>query len=385
MRKKLLYVIGAPLVLVSVLLLKVEFSFSGDHEGFYLLKGVHGAWLEVTDDLFPEDTDRLIYGYAFPALKHVVTGTGCADTRTPCLNFEWNEGTGRGFIKTSYPDGRKLLICLSRFRDDDNNFSSGLFLGGNLPATDPDARLFDRNETGMAYFDGKRYYHIWCNANEGIIDDSNRLVVPERWKFVGSAVVKNSPGELVLRSSHRASINNVPVMVERTLYYRRGDPYVTLVTRLANVGTTGTGLTYFYGDEPWVGNYGTSAGDVGWLKDRLVTTETEIDTRHNSFAGMFDYGNPLAGEQHVYTNMANFVEWQKENPPDRAYFSNSLVKVGSGKDKVPLADHLNRVIALEWGKFLLQPGQSYQFTIAVGMAGSDPKTLMPVKPRTGLN
>jgi hypothetical protein len=34
---------------------------------------------------------------------------------------------------------------------------------------------------------------------------------------------------------------------------------------------------------------------------------------------------------------------------------------------------------------MLKPGESFSFAIAVGMAGKDPKTGFPVKPKTGLN
>lgn len=383
-KKRLLFV-GALLVVIGVVFVKVEFNLTYDREGLYLLKGVNGAWLEITDDLFPEDTDRLINSYVFSGFKHVVTQSGCTATGSPCMDFEWNTTSGRGFIKTKYPDGKKLLICLSRFKDDNGKYVSGLFLGGNLPPSDPDAEIFNKNESGMAYFDGTRYFHIWCNVNEGFFDDSNKLIEPANWTFIDSKVLENSPTDLTLLSRHQVQINNVPVTFERYLFYEAGNTYVTLVTTFKNIGKTNTAFSYMYGDEPWVGNYGTSAGDIGWLKDRLVKTEMQIDTKHNTYAGIFDYGNDLAGEQNIYTNQANFIEWQQTDPPDLAYFSNQFGKFGKQEDKIPLSSHTNRVIALHWGKFILQPGQSYTFKIAVGMATNNPQTKLPVKPDTGLN
>ncbi|MDD5284678.1 MAG: hypothetical protein PHD54_02365 [Desulfuromonadaceae bacterium] len=385
MSTKKYFLAAAVLSVVSSILLKVNFDFCGDYEGVFLLKGQHGAWLEITDDLFPEDIERFITGYALSNFKRVVSNGACSASDSPCMNYEWNSATGRGFIKTSYPDGRKFLICLSRFKDSADKKPSGLILGGNLPPIDPDANYFDRNETGMAYFDGTRYYHIWCNANEGIIDESSRLISPENWKYIDSRVQENSPKDLTLFSRHQAVINNVPITVERTLFYEVGNTYVTLLTKIINVGKTSTAFSYLYGDEPWVGNFGTSAGDIGWLKDRLVTTEMPVDTSHYDHAGIYDYGNILAGEKHVYTNKANFIEWQHENHPDYAFFSNDFAKVGEPEAKTPLASHTNRVIALLWGKLLLQPNQSFMFKMAVGMADVNPRTKMPVKPETGIN
>ena len=379
------WIIVALLVTVCTLVAwKIDFDWSGDWEGVFLLKGEGGKWLELTDDLFPEEVDRYLGGFGLTQFKRVFTNGYCSDTGY-CTNLEWNAATGRGFIKTKYQGNKKLLICLSRFKDDDDISPKGIFLGGALPPTDQDADIFDKNESGMAYFDGTRYYHIWCNVNEGIIDGANKLLVPERWRFLGSSIIKSTADDLTLVSRHRAMVNNVPVMVERYLFYGTGDTYITLVTKLTNVGNNSTSFTYFYGDEPWVGNYGTSAGDVGWLKDGIVETESMIDTRKDSYAGIFDYGNALAGEKHVYTMMANFIEWQQVNAPSAAYFSNEFGKVGKPGDKIPLSSHLNRVIALEWGKLTLEPEQSFTFKIALGMAAYDPKLNLPVKPFTGLN
>jgi len=66
---------------------------------------------------------------------------------------------------------------------------------------------------------------------------------------------------------------------------------------------------YVYGDEPWLGNYGSSAGDVGWVADGLVLHEGAIDVNKYNFLGFYDYGNDVIVELHNFTGMANFIEW----------------------------------------------------------------------------
>lgn len=385
MGRKSYVVIGVLVLLCVLAYAKVQFDFCGDYEGIYLLKGEGGGWLEVSDDVFPEDVERYLGGFGLTGLKRAVANGWCADPADACLNFEWNEEAGRGFLESRYPQGQKLLICLSRFRNDENVRSHGLFLGGNLPPTNPEGELGNPNETGMTWFDGKRFYHIWCNVNEGIVDQANRLQEPQQWAYTGSRIVKSTPNGLTLTSSHQAVVNGVPVNVERYLFYETGDAFVTLVTTLTNVGKETTRFSYFYGDEPWVGNYGTSGGDVGWVKNGLVLTETALDPKKESYAGIFDYGNELAGEQHVYTKTANFIEWQRQNGPTAVYFSNQFGKVARPEEKVPLAHHTNRVIGLEWGQLQLAPGASFTFRLAVGMAAYDPDLKLPIKPYTGLN
>ena len=373
------------LVVTATLATKISFHYCNDHEGIFILKGEKGDWLEVADDLFPEESSRLIWGKPLTLLKKVSVSGACTSSDTPCTSYEWNEKSGRGFIKMSRPDGRKLIVNLGRFLDSEGKLVSGLFLGGGLPPSDPDYNLFNKNETGMAYFDGRRYYHIWCNANEGVVDAANVPIPPSHWQYISSKVLESSANDVTLVSSHRVLINNVPVTVERLLFYQTGNNYITLVTNFTNVGTVPTTFSYSYGDEPWIGDYGSSAGNVGWLGDRVVLTEMDIDPRKYSYAGMFDYGNPLAGESHeFYTRKANFIEWQPESRPDFAYFANRFGAAINKGENLPLSSPTDRVIALHWGPNILSPGQSFSFTISVGMADTDPTTGLPKKPDTHL-
>jgi len=387
MRKRKICVVVAALLLVlcTVIASKVTFEYRNDHEGIFLLKGQNGDWLEISDDLFPEEASRLLWGRSLGFFKSVATGGACASAIKPCLTYEWNTKMGRGFIKTVYPDGRRLVFNLGRFLDSNGQAVSGLFLGGGLPPYDPDFLQFNKNQTGMAYYDGSRYYHIWCNVNEGIVDAANISISPSQWQLTSSNVIESSADDLTLVSRHRVMINNVPVTIERFLFYQSGDTFVTLVTKFTNIGSAPTSFSYIYGDEPWIGNYGSSAGNVGWLKDRIAQTEMAIDTRRYTYAGMFDYGNPLAGEHHeFYTQKANFLEWQPDSRPDLAYFANQFDHFAPAEKKVALNSTDNRIIALMWGPRTLDPGMSFSFNISVGMADNDPKTGLPVKPDTHL-
>jgi hypothetical protein len=100
---------------------------------------------------------------------------------------------------------------------------------------------------------------------------------------------------------------------------------------------------------------------------------------------MYDYGNDLAGEDHRFTGVANFIEWERGSRPDIAYIANSSSGLINHGKAVPLDSRTNRFIGLQYGPFLLKPGDSFNFSIAVGMAGKDPETGFPVKPRTGIN
>lgn len=383
----LLFAAVVIIAFIPVLHTTVRFSFDPRVEGFFILHGDDGYWLELADDLVPEDATRLIWAMPHYPFRTSVTSQKCSDSDRPCLDFRWDKRYGRGFIRNTWPDGSKLVINLSRFRDSNGKYPSGIFIGGGLPPSDPDFQFMNNEATGMTYFDGQRWYHVWCNSNEGLVSPAQPFLPSyvTDWDFKGSWVREADAKSVTFESRHSLKFTGVPLDVERFLFYYAGNSYVILTTNFTNKGKVPVTLQYMYGDEPWIGDFGSSAGDVGWMERELIFTEREIDTRQHTYFGMYDYGNELAGEDHRYTGIANFIEWDKDSKPTRAYISNFSGGASSDNKIVPLTSQTNRFIGLQYGPLMLKPGETFSFTIAVGMAGRDPKTGFPVKPITGLN
>jgi hypothetical protein len=372
---------------ITMLYNKIQLDFNPAVEGFFILKGTYGYWLELTDDLTPEDAPQLLWALPLYPFKKVVTPTLKTNERGSHLDFKWDKKGGRGFIRNNWSDGRKLVINLGRFRETNGKYPSGLFIGGGLPPSDPDYRFLNNDATGMTYFNGLRWFHVWCNVNEGIVSPSAPFQpsYPADWQFRGSWIREDKGTDLTIESSHTLTLTGVPLDFNRMLFYTIGNKYVILATKITNRGTVPVSMQYLYGDEPWVGNFGSSAGDVGWDAKGLLLSEHELDTKRSSFIGMFDYGNQLAGETHTFTGIANFIEWDHAEPPDKAYVSNFSGGTMQGPKPMPLVSTTNRFIGLQWGPRTLNPGESFNFTIAVGMADNDTKTGMPKPPKTELN
>ncbi|HEY6837824.1 MAG TPA: hypothetical protein VI389_03695, partial [Geobacteraceae bacterium] len=290
-----------------------------------------------------------------------------------------------GFIRNFLGDGTQLLTSFGRYMDDDKEYVHGLFVGGGLPPSVMGGDNVFMDETGMAYFDRRRWYHIWCNVNEGIVSAVARQPVPpSQWQFLGSKVINKSSKRLAITSSHQVTIDGVPLRIDRYVYLKAGDTFFVLTIKITNIGSAPAAYLYLYGDEPWVGNYGSSAGDVGWVSDHLVNYEAVIDSSKYSYAGIYHYGNSAIGEAHDYTRMADFLEWFGTDKP-LAYFSNDtgVVNDTSGT-KVPLSSN-TRFIGLIWGPRQLAPGETASYTLAVGMAGHDAARDFPVKPPVNLD
>ena len=366
-----------------------NFNFYGDWEGLYLMKGESGYRYEVTDDLFPDGVHRLIVQIPTGWLARCFSvARSCTASVGNCMQYEWNEKAGRGFILNRFGDGSRLLMCFSRFKDDSGLTPSGIFIGGGLPEYEEENPAVKLNETGMAFYDGKQWFHIWCSVNEAIASGVNpqHIYFPSQWKYLRSRVLEQGAHHITLSSTHELTVEGVPLQVNKYLFYRTGDHYFTLVTQLTNIGTKPTSFYYTYGDEPWLGNYGTSGGNIGWTNGRLVTHEGEIDTKTTSYVGMFDYGNNAIREGHDFTGRANFIEWRDDSRPDMVYFSNTVAGFSSKTpENVPLASPTSRFVGLQWGPRVLKPGQATSFTFAVGMAETNPITGFPVSPRTTIN
>lgn len=376
------------LVVVILIAATARINIRGAYDGLYLLKGGPGAVFEVKDTVLLGEYERVLMKIEFGAL---FSKSGREDGSGPAVNefrYSWQKDEGAGYIKSFFADGTKLIISFGRFLDSQGSAPEGVFVGGGLPYHEYEKSEVTMNETGMAFFDGSTWRHLWCNANESLNSALNphTILYPSNWTFLGSKVLYATNRKLIIRSRHEALLDGAPLRMDRFALYRAGDHYFILVIKIMNLGQRPAGFYYIYGDEPWVGDFGTSRGNVGWVRDRLYYYEGVVDPVKYSYAGMFDYGNKMTPQGRAeFTGTANFIEWLEGNKPDLVYFSNTIGSFADEKDRVPLTSEFNRVLMLQWGPKSLDPGQMELIILALGMADRDAKTGMPSKPTVKLN
>lgn len=381
-RKPLLMSLSA-LLLLAALLATVRFTIHGDLEGIYILKGSHGKLLELKDDVLLGEYERVLFKadrHTFHLLsRHLPEST----PHEAYLTYQWNRKWGHGFVQSFAADGSRFIVCFSRFRDSNGTVPRGLFVGGGLPYSRYESSKVQLNETGVAFYKNAHWYHIWCNANEAIAGSNSpdRLQFPANWEYLGSKICYATSKKIMLQSSHRTEVDGVPVRIERFMLYRAGDRYFILVTRIQNIGAQPTGYFFVYGDEPWVGDYGSSMGNIGWVGDRLYHYEAMVDPTLYNFAGMYDHGNPVVlGEHGPFSDTANFIEWLGDLRPDLVYFSNKEGEISDESARIPLSSRDNRVMFLQWGPRQLMPAQTETIVLAIGMADKGQRDEMPRKP-----
>lgn len=370
-------------IFLITILTSVSFDITGSYEGIFLLKGNTGSLFELKDDLYLGDGHRYIVGVDFEKGKQAFLELIRHNKhKEPYLYYEWNEKKGEGFVRNYLPGGKQLLTCFSRFEDDFGKEASGLFVGGGLPANVREDDIVKMNQTGIAYNDGKRWFHIWCNANEAIFNSTLNAIYPSAWKYLGSKILHHDETSLVIRSNHEVIIDEIPLRIDRFAYFRAGAPYFLLNIHIKNIGNKPVKYTYLYGDDPWLGNYGSAGGNVGWSGDGLYNFVGRLDIKKYHYAGYFDYGNDAIGQGHNFTGMANFMEWFMDMEPF-VYFSNGPFDIPPlSNELIPLNSNA-RFIGINWER-TLKPNQLQTFTLAIGMAGHDPKTGFPVKPKIDL-
>jgi hypothetical protein len=360
------------LMLGALFFSSVRIIFTGNWRGLFLLHGQQGR-LELTDDLFLNDERRLIlalrpdFGALFGAKEEAAAG--------PRLALDWNAAAGNGWVRNDLGDGRHWVVYFSRFRDGDDRATRGLFVGGGHPeqltAKAPD----HLNKTGMALFNGQKWLHIWCNVDEGIIPGhapKGGGLYPSQWEFLGSEILLNTPQRLLLTSRHRVVLDGVPLEIQRQAYFRAGETYFLLAFSIRNVGSKPAPYLYIYGDEPWLGDYGSAASNIGWVENDLVIHQGEINLQRYNFAGMLD----------LDSGAANFIEWLGGRPPDTVYLANDAGAFVPASAQAPLLGNA-RFIGVEWGRVRhLPPQTTDHYVLAIGVATErQPMTGMPVKPR----
>jgi hypothetical protein len=354
--------LGAAGLLAAV----TRLSISGHGYGVYVLHAQDGVGLELKDDLFLGDGSRLLAGFPLTRLRAALAGGDAAAPGQPWLDLEWDAAVGSGFVRNHLADGTELVTLFSRYQDSEGRVPHGLFVGGALP--DVAADLEHQNESGMTYRDARGWSHVWCNVNEGIAVEGGEITYPGRWRFLGSRVLIRERDRVVLESSHEISERGRLFRMDRFAYFHAGLPFFKLGIRLVNVGELPGRYDYIYGDEPWVGEFGSAAGNVGWLGSGIVPREGFVDAKANWYAGILD----------EKSNVADFIAWLGDDRPDAAYFSNAAGIVDPSGP--PLASN-EIFIGVEWRNRSLAPGEARSMLLAIGMADRAADGVTPVVPQ----
>jgi hypothetical protein len=346
---------------IALLALAVAFfattrvRISGRFYGLYLLERASGRPLEIKDDLKLGDGPRLLGGVSFTWLHERLHSA----ERLPRLDLDWDEEQGSGFVTSYLADGRKVQTLFGRYLDDDGRTPRGLFVGGAIPEV---AATPSQNQSGMALHDANGWHHVWCNVNEGLLDAATaRMSTPGEWTFLGSRVLVDTPDRVVIASEHEIVLAEGTLRVQRYAAFRSGRAFFRLGINLINLGEEPLKISYAYGDEPWVGVFGSADGNVGWVERGLIPFVSGIDPRVERYAGILDRKSGLA----------DFISWQGASPPEVVYFGNHAGTPLPSEVGAPLTSN-EIFIGLEWRDRTIAPGDTLTLRLSIGLAAAHP-------------
>jgi len=360
----------AALSAAGLLLATTRIEIEGRWRGLFLLRAHDGRMLELQDDLYLGDGSRLVAGVSFSRARRWIGATAPAPSPgEAALELDWDDRAGRGMVRNRMGDGRELVTLFGRYQDDVGGHPRGLFLGGAVPDVAGD--LAHQDQSGMALLADGRWVHVWCNVNEALVDMDGALstIPPSAFRFLGSRVLVQDARRVVLESNHEVTLRQGRLRMDRFAYFTAGRPFFRLGITITALGPGPVTYAYLYGDEPWVGRFGTSSGNAGWIDGAVIGIEGRLDPRRARWAGIVD----------LKSGFANYLEWLGDDFPDDVYFANQPGRFAEAAAAVPLASN-EIFIGLQWVGRRLAPGEGRNMRLAIGLAEQDPATGKPRRP-----
>lgn len=361
----------AALAAAGLLLATTRVEVEGRWRGLFLLRARDGRMLELQDDLYLGDGSRLVAGISFSSLRRWLGATAPAPAPGQAgLELDWDERAGRGLVRNRLADGREIVTMFGRYEDDAGGHPRGLFVGGAVPdvASDP----AHQDQSGMALRVDQQWVHVWCNVNEALVDmdvPSYQTLYPSVFRFLGSRVLVHDSQRVVLESNHEVTLLKGRLRMDRFAYFTAGQPFFKLGIRLTALGPSKLTYAYLYGDEPWVGHFGSASGNMGWIEGDVIPIEGNVDLHENRWGGIVD----------LKSGFANYIEWLGDDLPDDVYFANQAGKHADASQQVALASN-EIFIGLQWVGRRLAPGEGRTMRLVIGLADRDRVTGKPTRP-----
>lgn len=302
---------------------------------------------------------------------------------TSMFKLDWSPTSGKGSVIQTIPGDGTYRVCLGC---EYPGYAGGLWVGSMrapgfqwVPATPiPGFRALNlfcaQDETLVDAATGAEYEPGW-SQNFGRGDDGVTLA------YLGGEILEDGSagGDVVLKSINSAGCYRET----RYLRWPLGKPYLLVALHVTNTCAKQQAFDFWTGDDPWIGMYQTSEGDVGWQPGRIIREESLLDASNFQVAGFYDLGNDLTGEKPgTFSNVANFFALDPSSPkPHHASFANRFAHVA---DEVhegrPLDNKSLMALNLGWKKVTLKSGDSWRLAYAMGRARTSEPGGVPVPP-----
>lgn len=299
----------------------------------------------------------------------------------PWLENAWDPKTGRGMVTHHQPGDGTLRTS---FHVDFPGYTGGLVIGGYsssglawipehpLPAF-PTINVFCAQDESIWDRDERREYTYGWSENFGTGPDGERL------EYVSGRIVEATRESVVLESENSGGCYRVRKVASTWAAAR----FWIIATRITNRCNHPAHFDFFSGDDPWIGLYKSSDGDVGWTPNGLVRNERRLEIGDFTAGGLWDLGNAALGQtEGSFSNQANFFALDPTLAlPDEADFANRFAHEKSEIDSTkPLDNRSMTALNLGWTNQQLAPEASKDYVFALGLANTTNGATVPQIP-----
>jgi hypothetical protein len=299
----------------------------------------------------------------------------------PWLENDWDPNTGRGVV-THHQPGEGTVI--TSFHMAYPGYTGGLVIGGY-------------SSSGLAWVPehpkpGFASINVFCAQDESIWDSDQRREYSygwsenfgtgpdgERLRYVSGRVLESTRDRVALMSENRGGCYEVRKIATTWAAVR----FWVIATRITNRCDHPVHFDFFSGDDPWIGTYKSSDGDVGWTPQGFVRNETRFEPGDFTAGGLVDLGNEQLGQREgSFSNEADFFALDPTLPLPAAAFANRFAHDPSEVDpKRPLDNKTMTALNLGWHRRELTPGASMDVAFALGLAVPGDAHSSPQPPR----
>ncbi|MBI5544066.1 MAG: hypothetical protein HY901_09275 [Deltaproteobacteria bacterium] len=315
------------------------------------------------------------------AAPDAATPSLVAPAQPPRPRFEvgWDPATGRGDVRQFLASGDIARTC---FHCGYAGYTGGLLVG-NL------------NSSGLGFYPrepirGFRSINVLCATDESLWDLDERAEYSYGWsenygtgddgrrlEYVRGRILEGGPDSVVLQSENAGGC----FRVSKVATARADAVWWIVATRITNRCERPARFHFFTGDDPWLGRYQSSDGDVGWTPEGLLEHEAELVPFTEG--GIYDLGNRALGQSpEAFSNQASFFQVDPGSPPpDRAFLANRFAHTLSEIDPHHVLTNRSMIaLNLGWTDRTLAPGASLTVALAMGLAVTGEPGTVPRSP-----
>ncbi|HEY5285000.1 MAG TPA: hypothetical protein VIM14_19565 [Polyangia bacterium] len=281
----------------------------------------------------------------------------------------WSPVTGKGDVVETLASGDLVRTC---FHCAYSGYTGGLVIG-------------NMNGSGMGFYPRKplrgfKSINVFCAQDESIWDLDEKAEYSYGWsenigtgadgkrlEYVGGRILEHGDDHVILASENAGGCYRV----FKVAFAKAAARTWIIATRIQNRCDKPVHFDLWTGDDPWIGLYASSEGDVGWTPQGLVRNETAFGMGQFTAGGLYDLGK-IGEKPGSFSNQANFFALDPALPlPDFAAFANRFAHGSKDVDpRRPLDNKTMTALNLGWRARTLGPGESMDMAMALGMASA---------------